>query len=212
MKALCCILNYSKDKTQNINYLYKEFNKYCKVNIINYNDYNTYQYCKNIGNFYYINMFNESIKKFKEGHYSNLILINSNVKIGEDAIEYVSNLANTEMSFVGVLSLQADKDSKVEFNQYENNLPRIRAVKNIDGFFQIINRDVVLLLKEISLSKNDMCIYKYICEISRKIKKYNIIDSTFLINNHYQYYQNNKFYDNINIKNVYHKLKKCITK
>ena len=57
-----------------------------------------------------------------------------------------------------------------------------------------------------------MCIYKYTCEISRKIKKYNIIDSTFLINNHYQYYQNNKFYDNINIKNVYHKLKKCITK
>lgn len=105
MKALCCILNYSEDKTQNINYLYKEFNKYCKVNIINYNDYNTYQYCKNIGNFYYINMFNESIKKFKEGYYSNLILINSNVKISEDAIEYVSNLANTEMSFVGVLSL-----------------------------------------------------------------------------------------------------------
>lgn len=181
MDALCCILNYNCN--ENANYLYNEFNKYCEAHVIDSDSDNPYPYFENVGNFYYTNLFNKSIEKFKQGNYTNLIIMTSDVKISNDAISYICNIANTDMKNVGVVGLQTDITSRSCWNKYENNLPKIREVNYVEGFFMVIHKDVVLnhSIIPLDVNKYGVVIDQYTCRITRKLNKKIIIDSTYLI-------------------------------
>ena len=186
MKALCCILNYNCN--DNSDYLYNEFNKYCEAHVLDSDSKNPYPYFENVTNKYYTHQFNISIKKFKEGNYSNLIIITGDVKISKEAIKYVCQIANYDMGTIGVLSLQTNPKSRDWWNPFkrigEHEIKNNRYETNIcEGFFNIIHKDVVNMHKEIPLdiNKYGVCIDMYTARIANNINKKCIIDLKYLI-------------------------------
>lgn len=186
IKSLCCILNYNVNK--NADYLYKNFSKYLPTCVLDSNSISPYSYFENVGNFYYTGLFNHAIKKFKSENYKNLLYITSDVRINQNVIEYLSQIANSDLNDIGIYNLQSDKNSKDYFNHW-NNIPAQRNIDNTydtnicEGFCNLLHHDVAILHDEIPLLVNrfGVCINEYTAEITKLLKKKIIVDCNYTI-------------------------------
>ena len=187
MNPLCCIFNYNEN--ENANSLYVEFSKHVETFVLDSDSLNPYPYFINVSNLYCTNLFNHAIRMFKNGEYSHLCIITSDVVMNPESILYVCNKMKHWSNSIGVYQLQADKHSKDWHNPW-TNIPFQQVAKYkfyetpmVEGFFNIIHGDIVNLMEEIPLDVNKfgVCITKYYCEISKLLKKKIIIDTKYTI-------------------------------
>ena len=208
MKCLCCILNYNNN--ENADFLYSEFNKYCKACVLDSDSNNPYPYFENVGNFYYTNLFNKSIEKFKNGNYTNLIIITSDVIIDKDVIKHLSDIGNNDMNNIGIYNIQSDKNSKDYHNHFDNiykhklNDDLTYDTNLCEGFLNIYHHDVVMLHENIPLNVNKYGVFitYYSCKISKLLDKKIIVDTKYTLfhpyKKGYDFKESHDYYDIFN--------------